>query len=105
MGNDATGPERRAALVAKRESEILLVARRVFARYGYRRTQIDRVADALKVGKGTVYRYFGSKKKLFLAVADAAVKEVGEEIFRKTAGEQNPLNKIGRYWGQTGIRH
>ena len=71
------------------------VARRLFAKYGYRRTQIDKVADALKVGKGTVYRYFGSKKKLFLAVANDAMRQVGEEIFRMTRVEQNPLNKIG----------
>jgi AcrR family transcriptional regulator len=93
-GTESSAKPGRAALVERREAEIIHVARRVFARHGYRRTQIDKVAEALKVGKGTVYRYFGSKKKLFLAVANDAVREVSEETIRQSRAKHNPLDKI-----------
>ena len=36
----------------------------VFAQHGYGNTDVQFVADALHMGKGTVYRYFPSKEAL-----------------------------------------
>ena len=53
-------------LAARRCKEILDVAARLFAARGYQNTDVQVVADELGVGKGTVYRYFPSKRELFL---------------------------------------
>ncbi|GEM_PF-1021050 len=39
-----------------------------FSQKGYYRANMDVVADALKIGKGTLYRHFKSKALLFVAV-------------------------------------
>jgi AcrR family transcriptional regulator len=54
---------------AKRE-HIVAAASRVFAARPYHRVCMDDVADAARVGKGTLYRYFPSKEDLYLAIVD-----------------------------------
>ena len=68
------GRPRDEALAARRREEILGVATRVFAHHGYPSTDVQIVADALGVGKGTVYRYFPSKEDLFLAAVDRGMR-------------------------------
>lgn len=46
---------------------VVTAAARVFVAHGYRRAQIQDVADALGVAKGTVYGYAESKEALFAA--------------------------------------
>jgi AcrR family transcriptional regulator len=67
-------------LEARRREEILVVAAKVFARHGYAETDVQVIADRLKVGKGTVYRYFPSKRDLFLAAVDRGLKDLDESI-------------------------
>lgn len=59
---------------ADRIEQLVSVATDVFIEQGYRRTQISDVAEALGVGKGTIYLYVESKEALFdlaLRFADA----------------------------------
>lgn len=66
--------------LSKRKREILDVARRIFAKNGFRRTQVEMIADELGIGKGTIYRHFGSKKSLFVAVANYSMQKLVEHI-------------------------
>jgi len=50
-----------------RRRDLIDVAAEVFIANGYRRTQMDTVADALGVAKGTLYAYVESKEALFEA--------------------------------------
>lgn len=55
--------------------QLIACATRVFIEQGYRRTQMDDIATALGVAKGTLYLYVESKEALFdlvLRCADAA---------------------------------
>lgn len=54
----------------RRCEELLRAAVGVFARHGFADADVQDVADACKVAKGTVYFYFPSKEKLFLAAVD-----------------------------------
>lgn len=49
--------------------DLIDVAAEVFIANGYRRTQMETVADALGVAKGTLYAYVESKEALFDAAA------------------------------------
>ncbi|QGJ68523.1 TetR family transcriptional regulator [Planctomycetales bacterium 10988] len=61
-----------------RKAEILRNAMKVFAKEGFHRTDVQEIADLAKVGKGTVYRHFGNKEELFLAVAKYSLEQMGE---------------------------
>ena len=52
---------------ADRLSTVVDTAAGVFIRHGYRRTQMQDVADELGLAKGTLYLYAGGKEALFAA--------------------------------------
>ena len=54
----------------ERREHILAGAMDVFSRNGYRKTDVEEIAKLVGGGNGTVYRHFGSKKTLFLAVVE-----------------------------------
>lgn len=63
---------------AKREC-ILLEAARAFARFGFRKTSIDEIAQKAGVAKGTVYLAATSKEDLFYQVLHREIRSwVGE---------------------------
>ena len=82
------------ALIARRQDEILEVATQVFAAEGYRQTDVQVVADRLGVGKGTVYRYFPTKERLFLAAVDRGIQRARERVESAAAGVSDPLERI-----------
>ncbi len=74
------GRPRDPDLEARRKREILAAAATVFARTGFADTDVQAIADAVGVGKGTVYRYFPTKTALFLAAVDQGLQELAERI-------------------------
>lgn len=68
MTQSMTTSDRSASALSKRH-DILSSAVTVFAADGYRNTDVQVIADRAGVGKGTVYRYFGNKERLFLETA------------------------------------
>jgi AcrR family transcriptional regulator len=56
----------------RKRAQILEAASRIFATRVYHLVTMDEVAQAARVGKGTLYRYFPSKEALYLAIVDAA---------------------------------
>jgi multidrug efflux pump subunit AcrA (membrane-fusion protein)/DNA-binding transcriptional regulator YbjK len=63
-------------LESRRRDEILAAAAKVFARDGFAETDVQDIADAVGVSKGTVYRYFETKDGLFLAAVDRGLREL-----------------------------
>jgi AcrR family transcriptional regulator len=55
---------------AERRALILREAGRLFARHGYAGTRLEDVAAAAHVTKPIVYRHFGSKKGLYMALLE-----------------------------------
>jgi len=86
--------DKKAQLTQKRRQQILAVAKRVFARNGYRRTSIDHIVDDLGVGKGTVYRYFDNKKALFLAVFEDGMQQLRYNIRSNVDIVSDPAERI-----------
>jgi AcrR family transcriptional regulator len=93
------GRPRDVRLPERRRREILAVATQHFAEHGYAATDVQRVADELHVGKGTVYRYFPSKERLFLAAVDQGMRDVKEAVDRASSGAPTPWKRI-----EAGIR-
>jgi AcrR family transcriptional regulator len=95
--NPRPGPGRRKdpELETRRRAQILDVAARVFATYGFANTQVQTIANHLGVGNGTVYRYFPTKDQLFLAAVERGLKELEEEMDRILESPRDPLELIG----------
>lgn len=84
----------RAPAEPDRRQQILDTAAEVFAREGYRHTDLQDVADALGIGKASVYRRFASKQELFLAAVDHGMVELRAEVERAVAPVADPLEQI-----------
>lgn len=88
------GRPRDPALAERRRDEILDAAAKLFADRGYAATDLQAVADALGVGKGTLYRYFPSKERLFLAAVDRGMRRLRESVDAARATVGDPLEQI-----------
>ena len=80
--------------LSQRKSDILDAARRIFARHGFRRTQVEMIADELGIGKGTIYRLFGSKKALFVAIANDSMQRLIMYVEARTEGVDDLVERI-----------
>ncbi len=88
------GRPRDRELTARRKEEILDRATRVFAERGYPKTDVQLVADASEVGKGTVYRYFPTKRSLFLAAVDRGICRLRDAMHAGADRVSEPMEKI-----------
>jgi AcrR family transcriptional regulator len=79
----------------RREQEILEAAALLFAERGYSQADTQTLADRLGVGKGTIYRYFPTKRELFLAAVDRLMRQLHENITDAISDEfQDPIDRI-----------
>ena len=67
---------------ARNRARILATAERLFSERGPECVSIDQVADAAGVGKGTVFRRFGSRAALLLAVLSEREGRFQEDLIR-----------------------
>jgi AcrR family transcriptional regulator len=73
-------PERADA--ARNRARILEAARSLFAERGVRAVSLEEVARAAGVGKATLFRRFGDRGALFLALLDEHERELQDAILR-----------------------
>jgi AcrR family transcriptional regulator len=78
----------------RREEEILDAASKLFAECGYSGADTQTLADRLGVGKGTIYRYFPSKRVLFLAAVDRLSHRLHESITASINDIENPIDRM-----------
>ena len=83
-------------LTAARREEILDEATRLFARLGFADTDTQVLVDNLGVGKGTLYRYFPSKRELFLAAVDRVMRRMRLRIDESLCNIDDPLEQMSR---------
>jgi AcrR family transcriptional regulator len=88
------GRPRDAALRERRREEILDAAAAAFARHGYPDTDVQFIADALHLSKGTIYRYFLNKEDLFLAAVDRGLRQLNQWIETAIQDISDPLEQI-----------
>jgi AcrR family transcriptional regulator len=79
-----------------RRESIIKAATRHFARFGYPNTDLQQIADELGLGKGTIYRYFASKRELFLATVDLGMRRLTEAVNASGGEVADPLDLIRR---------
>ena len=80
----------------ERREKILEIASTVFASTGYANTDVQLIADMANVGKGTVYRHFESKQKLFLAASRHCLEEMGKFVESALGGKSSAQAVISK---------
>lgn len=80
-----------------RHREILEAGRTIFAKKGYHVATLEDVAEAVELGKATLYSYFDSKERLFESVLKdgfAAMKAIGESALRSPGGFEERIRML-----------
>jgi AcrR family transcriptional regulator len=81
---------------AERRAQLLGVARRLFARDGYRGASMEAIAEAAGVTKPVLYQHFSSKRALYSALLAADLRRLTEELetaFSQAEGNAERLHR------------
>lgn len=81
---------------ANREN-ILKIAREIFSKYGFKKTTLDDIANAVRKGKSSLYYYFESKEDLFQAVIMKEVDILAHELEIVINRNTDPIDKLRDY--------
>jgi AcrR family transcriptional regulator len=80
--------------VLERKESILKEATNLFHLLGYKNTDVQQIADALGIGKGTIYRNFPTKEDLFLAAVDRAMLRLEEYVKSQIQPVREDVDRI-----------
>ncbi len=76
---------------------ILKIAQEIFSKYGYKKTTLDDIANAVRKGKSSLYYYFKSKEDIFQAVILKEVDILGRELDKVVNRNSDPVDKLRDY--------
>jgi len=87
-------------VVVKEEvrAQIVQVARKIFTRYGFRKTTMEEIASATRKGKSSIYYYFSSKEDIFKAVVQKEAEELKTELDKTLRTDKTPIEKLKAYF-------
>ena len=76
---------------------IIISAGQIFSRFGFKKTTMDEIARALKMGKSSVYYYFKSKEEIFEAVVLYEANLLRNELTTAIKSVESPVDKMRNY--------
>lgn len=76
---------------------ILQIAQEIFSKYGYKKTTLDDIANAVRKGKSSLYYYFSSKEDLFQAVIAKEVDILKQALEKVVFRSMDPEEKLREY--------
>jgi AcrR family transcriptional regulator len=81
---------------AERRSQLLEVARGVFAEHGFEAATLEEIAERAGVSRPIVYGHFGDKQRLFEAVVTAEIARVQAAVGAALAAPGEPRELLER---------
>ncbi|MDO4920970.1 MAG: TetR/AcrR family transcriptional regulator [Phascolarctobacterium sp.] len=81
-----------------KEQRILEAAEKIFSMYGYEKATLDAIIALADVGKGTVYKYFGNKERLFYKLVEKKNAPFVKRLQAAVAGKQGIKEKLIAYF-------
>jgi len=79
------------------KERILEAALEVFSLKGFHPATMDEIAEKAGVGKGTLYRYFETKEKLFAELVRLRLDELGKKAGCEIDNQDDVLTMISKY--------
>jgi len=77
--------------------KIIMIAGQVFSRHGFKKTTMEEIARALRMGKSSVYYYFRSKEEIFEAVVLHEANVLRNELTAAIKSVESPVDKMRNY--------
>jgi len=77
--------------------KVITMAGQIFSRYGFRKTSMDEIAKALKMGKSSIYYYFENKEAIFEAVVLNEANILRNALTRAIKSVDMPTDKMKNY--------
>lgn len=77
--------------------KVIVTSGQIFSRYGFKKTTMDEIARALKMGKSSVYYYFKSKEEIFEAVVLYEANILRNELTTAIKSVESPVEKMRNY--------
>jgi AcrR family transcriptional regulator len=79
----------------QREQRILDAAIELLQKWGYRKTTLEDIAREAGVAKGTIYLYWPTREKLFMAIIEREQGKLLQEIARRMENDPEGISLIG----------
>jgi len=79
------------------KKKVIITAGQIFSRYGFKKTTMDEIARALKMGKSSIYYYFESKEEIFEAVVLYEANILRNELTKAIKSVESPVDKMKNY--------
>ncbi len=76
---------------------IINVAKDIFAQFGFKKTTMNDIANAVHKGKSSLYYYFKSKEDVYKAVIEKESSILNSEIVKAVSQEETPQGKLRAY--------
>lgn len=83
----------------QKAKEISLAAIQVFSQNGYAATSVEQIAATAGIAKGTVYEYYPSKDKLYIAAIMLFVEDFENAITERLNSIEDPFIQLLTYIG------
>lgn len=77
--------------------KIIKTAGQIFSRYGFKKTTMEEIARALKMGKSSIYYYYQSKEDIFEAVVLNEANILRNELTAAIKEVDSPIGKMKNY--------
>jgi len=79
------------------KKKVIITAGQIFSRFGFKKTTMDEIARALKMGKSSIYYYFESKEEIFEAVVLYEANILRNELTKAIKTCDSPVDKMKNY--------
>lgn len=76
---------------------VIITAGQVFSHYGFKKTTMEEIAKALKMGKSSIYYYFKSKEEIIEAVVLYEANILRNELTTTIKSVESPVGKMRNY--------
>ncbi len=76
---------------------IIVTSGEIFSRYGFKKTSMEEIAEALKMGKSSIYYYFPGKEEIFKAVVLYEANILRNELTKAIKSVESPIEKLRNY--------
>jgi AcrR family transcriptional regulator len=77
--------------------KIIEASRHIFSKYGFRKTTMDEIAQAIGKGKSSIYYYFPGKEDIYKAVIEKEATIMHDAILKAVLETDNPIDKFKVY--------
>lgn len=86
-------------MVEKEEirSQIIDTARKIFSKYGFRKTTMEEIAQGIGKGKSSIYYYYPGKEEIYKAVIEKEAELLRDSILKAISKTDDPIEKFRIY--------